>query len=192
MLSKGESKRAEDHAHPGSPTVRGRPCAGPNYLMKASQGFWTVKRWELKEFTQSHIAGIGEQDLNANLLGCKAPACFTALSLGSGVHAVQQWEGVQTASLSRLMEQQSHFLSSFLSSSISSLLYCKSLIPPVPVPPCLDGYSSSSSLHHSLFLQACILLPHSGTCWRPGSRSLFLTFLCCSPHTPTVFWTINV
>lgn len=122
MLSKGESKRAEDHAHPGSPTVRGRHCAGPNYLIKASQGFWAVKRWEVKEFTQSHIAGIGEQDLNANLLGCKAPACFTALSLGSGVHAAQQWEGVQTASLFRLVEQQSHFLSPFLSSSIFALL----------------------------------------------------------------------
>ena len=82
-------------------------------------------------YSKSQSRDWGE-GLNASLLGCKSPDYFTALLLLSGAHGAWQWEGVLTSSLSRLMEQQSHLLSPFLSSSVcftSSMSFLPYLFP---------------------------------------------------------------
>lgn len=142
-------------------------------------------------YSKSQSRDWGE-DLNASLLGCKSPDYFTALLLLSGAHGAWQWEGVLTSSLSRLMEQQSHLLSPFLSSSVFFALlqachsfHTCSLLVWMATP-------LSFSLHNPFFFQACILLPHSWICWPPGSKSLSLTFPFCLPCTPTTFWTVSV
>ena len=147
-LSQEESKRAEGQVHPRVLAVRGRSCAGCIFSLK-SLNEKKMKSLNGSEQSRDEIEGIYSKSqsrdrwdgLNANLLGCKAPDYFTALLPLSGAQGAQQWEGILTSSLSRLMEQQSHLLSPSLSSSVFFALLQGYHSFHTCSPPCLNGYS---------------------------------------------------
>ena len=101
---------------------------------------WAVKRWELKEFTQSHKAGIGERAwmqtcLAANPLMISLHSCCSAVHMEPG-------------------SEKAFWHPPFLGSWNSSLTFSRPFYPPVFFallqachsfhtcsPPCLNGYS---------------------------------------------------
>lgn len=139
-LSQEKSKRAEGHAHPRFLAVRGRCFAGCIISLKSLNGLSSQEMRVEGIYSKSQSRDWWE-GLNANLLGCKSPDDFTALLLLSGAHGARQWEGFLTSSLSRLMEQQSHLLSPFLSSSVFFALLQAYHSFHTCSPPCLNGYS---------------------------------------------------
>ena len=145
----------------------------------------------LKEFTQSHKAGIGETTWMQTCSAAK-PLIISLHSCRSAVHREPSSEKAFWHPPFLGSWNSSLTFSHPLYPPLFSLLYFKGIIPSTPVPLLVwMATPLSFSLHNPFFFQACILLPRSWICWPPTVLVPFSDLSLCLPHTPTTFWTVK-